>query len=95
MRAFLRRINKLIRKIKPLAQNVLTLFYVDGTKRVMMDSEQVFFEIMSGRVESFQYKDDDGGEDGFYAALMDGCHDIHELFKDGDDSWMLENVEKS
>ena len=93
MRAFLRRINRLIRKIKPITQKLLTLFYVDGTTRVMVDSEKVFSEIMSGRVESFQYQDNAGGEDGFYTALMDGCHDIHELFKDGDDSWMLEGVE--
>ena len=90
MRSFIRRINNLIRKVKPLAQNLLTLFYVDGTKRIMKDSEQVFFEIMSGRVESFQYNDNHCEDDGFYAALMAGCHDIHELFEGGDDSEMLD-----
>lgn len=89
MNGFLRRINRLIKQIEPLGKKLLTLIYVDGMKRKMKDDVDVFSEIMSGRVKSFYYHNEEDDEDGFYSALMAGCHDINELFKDGDDSDML------
>ena len=93
MSGFLRRINRLIKKIKPLGRKLLTLFYADGTKRTMVDDVDAFLEVLSGRVKSVHYNNEEDDEDGFYTALMSGEHDINKLFEDGDDSDMLEGVE--
>lgn len=89
----LRRINRLIKKLKPIGPRLLTLFYRDGSERVMPDSVNVFTEILSGQVMGYRYHNEDDGADNFYAALMAGCPaGISKLFADGDDSWMLEGL---
>lgn len=88
MTGFLRRINRLIARLTPLGPRLLTLFYKDGAKRTVDDWE-AFGELMSGRVTGFHCHDAEDEADGFYDALMSGCHDIHELWADGDDSDML------
>lgn len=89
----LRRINRLIKKLKPIGPRMLTLFYKDGSERVMPDNMDVFTEIISGNVATYRYHNADDGADNFYAALMAGCSSIRDLWADGDDSWMLEGVE--
>lgn len=88
MRSFLRRVNRLIKQLKPIAPRILTLFYKNGTQR-MVDDLTAFQEIMNGQVTGFHCHNGEDASDGFYAALMAGCHDIHELWADGDDSGML------